>query len=133
MEQQDWPELKTAPSTISLATQRMSGTSARIYAGSLPPSSRETGITRSAAARWIVRPASTEPVKQTRRICGERTMDSSRGREPQWKYWRTFWGRPACRKMSWMCSAMVGVWGEGLRMTELPARRAGIKEFIKIR
>ena len=35
--------------------------------------------------------------------------------------------------MSWMCSAIVGVWGEGLRMTELPARRAGIREFIKIR
>lgn len=32
-----------------------------------------------------------------------------------------------------MCSTIVGVWGEGLRMMEFPARIAGMREFTKIR
>lgn len=52
---------------------------------------------------------------------------------PEWKYWRTCWGRPASWNMETMCSAIVGVWGEGLRIMALPARRAGIREFMRIR
>lgn len=45
----------------------------------------------------------------------------------------TFRGSPALENISDMCSTMVGVCGEGLRMTELPANNAGIKELTRIR
>ena len=32
-----------------------------------------------------------------------------------------------------ICSTIVGVCGEGLRITELPARMAGIRELTRIR
>jgi hypothetical protein len=53
--------------------------------------------------------------------------------EPQWKYCKTPSGRPASVKSFDTCSAMVGVWGEGLSMTELPARMAGMRELTRIR
>lgn len=53
--------------------------------------------------------------------------------EPEWKYCRTPLGRPASAKAPATCSTMVGVWGEGLRMTVLPARRAGMRELTRIR
>lgn len=53
--------------------------------------------------------------------------------EPQWKYWITLSGSPALRKMSWTCSAIVGVCGEGFRMTEFPANSAGISELTRMR
>jgi hypothetical protein len=45
----------------------------------------------------------------------------------------TLSGRPASEKMDAMCSTIVGVCGDGFKMTELPARRAGIREFTRIR
>jgi hypothetical protein len=60
-------------------------------------------------------------------------MDSMMAGEPQWKYCSTPDGRPAVEKALVTCSATVGVWGEGLRMTVLPARRAGIKAFTRIK
>ena len=60
-------------------------------------------------------------------------MLSNRVKEPQWKYWITLSGSPASAKISCTCSAIVGVCGEGLIMTELPASRAGIKELTKMR
>ena len=53
--------------------------------------------------------------------------------EPQWKYCRTPLGRPAASKTSVTLSAMVGVCGEGLRITELPARIAGMRELTRVR
>lgn len=53
--------------------------------------------------------------------------------DPQWKYWITFGGRPASAKIEEMCSTIVGVCGEGLRITELPARRAGMRLFTRIK
>lgn len=53
--------------------------------------------------------------------------------EPQWKYWMTFLGRPASSKMDLICSTIVGVCGDGFKITELPARRAGINELIRIK
>lgn len=60
-------------------------------------------------------------------------MLSKRVKEPQWKYWITLSGSPACANISRTCSTIVGVCGEGLSMTELPASKAGTKELIKIR
>lgn len=60
-------------------------------------------------------------------------MLSKRGIEPQWKNWMTLSGKPASKNMLCMCSAIVGVCGEGLRMTELPASKAGISELTKIK
>lgn len=52
---------------------------------------------------------------------------------PEWKYWMTSGGRPASWNMRWICSAIVGVCGEGFKMRVLPASRAGIRELIRIR
>lgn len=54
-------------------------------------------------------------------------------RDPEWTTWRTFGGRPAVVKMERMCSAQVGVWGEGFRRRVLPARRAGMSELMRMR
>jgi hypothetical protein len=54
-------------------------------------------------------------------------------REPQWKYCITSLGRPAAVKISETCSTMVGVCGEGLRITVLPARSAGRRELTSMR
>jgi hypothetical protein len=53
--------------------------------------------------------------------------------EPQWKYCSTPLGRPAASKISVTRSAMVGVWGDGFRMTVLPARMAGTRELTRVR
>jgi hypothetical protein len=53
--------------------------------------------------------------------------------EPEWKYWMMLSGRPAWAKMEAMFSTIVGVCGEGLRITVLPARRAGIRELTRMR
>lgn len=53
--------------------------------------------------------------------------------EPEWKYWITPSGRPAWVKMCAMFSAVVGVCGDGLRITVLPARSAGTRELIRVR
>ena len=60
-------------------------------------------------------------------------MDSIIVGEPQWKYCMTFGGRPASAKMEEICSTMVGVCGDGFKMTVLPERRAGMREFTRIK
>jgi len=52
---------------------------------------------------------------------------------PQWKYCMTFFGRPASSKILVICSATVGVCGDGLMMTVLPESRAGMMELTKIK
>jgi hypothetical protein len=60
-------------------------------------------------------------------------MDSMMVGEPEWKYWITPWGNPASVKAPATCSTTVGVCGDGLRMTELPDRSAGIRALTRIR
>lgn len=60
-------------------------------------------------------------------------MDSRLMKEPQWKNCRTLSGRPASANIRATCSTTVGVCGDGLRMTALPDKRAGIKELTRMR
>lgn len=66
-------------------------------------------------------------------IRGSRTTVSMAVGDPEWKYWSTPEGRPASEKTLATCSAIVGVCGDGFRMTVFPARRAGIRELTRIR
>ena len=72
-------------------------------------------------------------MKHIRAILGSLTIDSIVVGDPQWKYCMTFWGRPASVKIEEICSTMVGVWGEGFKITELPERRAGMRELTRIK
>ena len=45
----------------------------------------------------------------------------------------TFCGNPACENISWICSTIVGVCGDGFKITELPASKAGIRELTRMR
>jgi hypothetical protein len=54
-------------------------------------------------------------------------------KDPEWKNWSTFSGRPASVKAEANCSTIVGVWGEGFRITAFPARMAGIKLLTRVR
>ena len=59
-----WPELVKAPQTAALAARSMSA-SRKTIIGSLPPSSRLTGINRRAARSAITLPVRTLPVNAT--------------------------------------------------------------------
>ncbi len=77
VEPQDWPcQVKFIPATAAAAISSGS-LSGNTIIGFLPPSSSETCLTQtSAAARWIARPVSTDPMKAMRLISGWRTIAS---------------------------------------------------------
>jgi hypothetical protein len=64
VEMQTWPELTSPPHAAPLAARSGSASSSTIM-GSLPPSSRPTGVSVSAARAITFLPVATEPVKCT--------------------------------------------------------------------
>jgi hypothetical protein len=50
-----------------------------------------------------------------------------------WITWMTLCGRPAAEKVVMNLSAAEGVCGDGLMITELPARMAGTSELTTVR
>jgi hypothetical protein len=110
-----------APRSTAVAAASRSALAVTI-AGSLPPSSRYAGISRSAQATATLRPLGTEPVKQSMSTC-----------------WTSRWpvspspamnvSTPAssgtARIVSISGSTNLGATSDGLTITAEPANRAG--------
>ena len=124
--QQSWPALSnTAYGAVAAARSRSA--SANTMFADLPPSSRVTRLTWSAAPRMIRCPTAVEPVKQILRTNGCVT-----NRSPTTEPWpgstvSTCSGRPASSASSPSRMAVSGVSSAGLRTTALPAASAGAK------
>ena len=61
---QIWPELSSPPNAVAFAARSMSAPRVTI-SGSLPPSSRLTGVSVSAARFITILPVRSEPVNWT--------------------------------------------------------------------
>ncbi len=93
--------------------------------GDLPPSSRETGISLSAASRAIPRPTSVPPVNAIFLTSGWRTSASPTIDPLPGRTLSTPLGTPASSQMRASASEASGVTSAGFKMTALPAASAG--------
>jgi len=120
---QSWPALKN-DDTLRLATTASTLASSSTTTGALPPSSRCTRASVSAAARAIALPVPTEPVSDTIRIAGWVTSDVPTG--SPWPV--TTLNTPAGRTSSASSARRIvvsGVSSDGLSTIALPAASAG--------
>ena len=93
--------------------------------GFLPPSSRATFFTVSAAERMIALPVATPPVNETRSTSGLATRAApTSAPEPRTRL-TTPAGTPASASRSTRIRVLRGVTSLGLSTTVLPAARAG--------
>ena len=120
---QSWPELKKPPTLTASATVVGSASSSTTI-GALPPSSRCTRLTVSAAFFAISFPVAVSPVSETRRTDGCRTRRSPAGTPSPVTTWRTPFGRISCAS-STNRSTVNGVCSAGLTIWTLPAASAG--------
>ena len=98
--------------------------SSKTTIGALPPSSRWTRLSVSAAFFAISLPVATSPVSETRRTSGCATMRSPAGTPSPVTTLRTPAGMTSCA--SWTNRrSESGVCSEGFRICTLPAARAG--------
>ena len=98
--------------------------SSKITIGALPPSSRWTRLTVSAAVRAIVLPVSTSPVMETIPIPGCSTIRCPTGTPSPVTTWSTPGGMTSWA--SWTKrSSDSGVCSDGFRIWRLPAASAG--------
>jgi hypothetical protein len=122
--QQSWPALSKTPYGAEAAAFSTSA-SANTMLALLPPSSRVTRFTCSAARAMMRVPTSVEPVKQTLRTSGWVTNRSPTTEPFPGRTVRTCSGSPASRASSPIRIALMGVISAGLSTTVLPAASAG--------
>jgi hypothetical protein len=121
-EAQVWPALRNAAHTIPEAARSRSA-SAQTTAGSLPPSSRVTGVPWAEALAMTRRPVGTLPVNSTLRKRGSLTSEAATASD-QAVTFRTPGGSPARVNRSPMARPMRVVAGAGLRTMVFPAMSA---------
>ncbi len=92
----------------------------------LPPSSRWTCFSPSAAASSTFTPVSREPVSEITRTSGCLTSRSPTAPPPPWTMFTTPAGTPASSKSSVKRWPSAGVSVAGLKTTVLPATSAGV-------
>ena len=119
---QIWPEFIIPPQAAALAARSRSA-SARTIIGSLPPSSRLTGVRVSAARAITLRPVLSEPVNWTKSTLSTRAPPVSPIPCTQSK---TSGPPISCFQASTTSARPSGVNSEGLTTTAAPACRAGI-------
>ena len=127
---QTWPEFDIPYATAALAA-RSRFASASTIIGSLPPSSRLTGVSVSAARTMTLLPVLTEPVNMTMSTSSTSAAPVSPRPVATAK---TPSGMPHSASISAMSSYVSGVTSDGLRTTALPAASAGMqspKELLK--
>ena len=126
MEVQTCPEFIKAPQTQALAARSKSA-SLRTIIGSLPPSSKVTGINLSTARCITFLPVSTLPVKE---IISAWSISASPVLSKPVTTWIRFGGNPAFSASSTPNKAESGVRSDGFMTTALPAIIAGIASPI---
>ena len=99
--------------------------SAKTMLGDLPPSSRETFFSVSAASRMMVLPTSVEPVKAMASTPGWRTMAAPARVPRPGTTFRMPGGKPASAANSPSSRAVSGVSMAGFSTTAFPHARAG--------
>ncbi len=103
---------------------RSRSASASTIIGSLPPSSRLTGVNVSAALAITFLPVSTEPVNMTKSTSS--TSAAPVSPRPV-AIWNTPAGSPHSDIIAASSSEVIGVTSEGLSTTALPAASAGMQ------
>ena len=93
--------------------------------GDLPPSSKDSGVRLSAAARATALAVGTEPVKAMRATPGWDTSAAPASVPMPWTTLKTPGGMPASAVMSAKRLAVSGAHSGGLRTTVSPAASAG--------
>lgn len=108
------------------ATASSRSASAKTRPAFLPPSSKETGASRAAAARMIAVPVRDAPVKATASTpgCSVSHWPAESGPRPCTRL-KTPAGTPASAITSASRQAVPGVSSDGLATTVLPVARAG--------
>ncbi len=99
--------------------------SAKTMLGLLPPSSRPTFFTVSAALRMMCLPTSTEPVKATMSTRGEEARWSPTSPPGPVTTWKTPFGTPASSSRRASSSVVTGLTLAGLTIITLPAASDG--------
>ena len=121
---QDSPEELKMPYNTP-ATAWSKSASAHTMVGDFPPSSKDVGMSFSAANRWMPKPTSVPPVKAMRWIKGWRTKASPTSEPLPGNTLKMPSGTPACWPMRANSKAMRGVISAGLMTTAQPAAKAG--------
>ena len=120
---QSWPVF-VYPANLSVSTSFSTSASSNTTTGALPPSSRWTRFTVSAAVAWMSLPVDVSPVTDTRRTSGLRTSWS-----PTSDPWPVTTLMTPGGKMSAASSAsrsaVRGVSSAGLMTDVFPAASAG--------
>src|SRR6218665_3106926 len=120
----DCPLPSKMPSATAATAASTSASANRIW-GDLPPNSSATGISFLAAISPMRLPLSVPPVKDTIRTKGWATSAAPAPCPVPGRTFRIPSGSPACNAMRATASPVEGVTSDGLRMTALPAARAG--------
>src|SRR3954447_24125724 len=120
---QIWPEFIIPPQAAALAARSRSA-SARTIIGSLPPSSRLTGVSVSAARAITLRPVRSEPVNWMKSTSSTRAPPVS---PTPWTQSKTSGPPISCFQASITSVRPSGVNSEGLMTTAQQACRAGIE------
>ena len=121
---QRWPVVPNADQTIPSTASSTSASSMTMIAF-LPPSSRWTCLSRSAAAFVTATPVSREPVNVITGTSGWRTSASPASSPKPCTMLTTPGGTPASASSSTKRSARNGVSSAGFRTTVLPQTSAG--------
>jgi hypothetical protein len=126
---QIWPEWLNDPNAPT-DTAFSRSTSSRTSSAELPPSSRCTRFSRSAAALAMIFPAWVDPVNAITRISGSSTTAAPTSAPPG-STCSTPSGRPASSKIRANTTPPhTAVRGSGLRTTQLPRASAGATDRI---
>ena len=120
---QSWPELQKLAMRRPSATARGSASS-KMTTGALPPSSRCTRLSVSAAPRAMPLPVPTLPVSETSEISGWRTIGSPTPGPSPVTTLSTPGGRTSAISSA-NRSVEIGVSSDGLSTTTLPVASAG--------
>ena len=120
---QSCPALKY-PATFTHSTAVEMSASSKMMTGALPPSSRWTRFSVSAAFFAISLPVFTSPVSETMPTSGCRTSASPTGSPSPVMTLNTPGGKRSSASSA-ILSAVSGVSSDGLRTTQLPVASAG--------
>ena len=120
---QSWPEFRN-DATRSPSATALGSASSKTTTGALPPSSRCTRLSVSAAVRAIHLPVPTLPVKDTMLISGCWTMCAPTPGPSPVTTFRTPFGRTSTSSSA-KRSVETGVSSDGFNTTTLPAASAG--------
>src|SRR5437763_16629884 len=116
-----WPALEQPPHTAAAAAACTSASSST-SSGSLPPSSRSTGVSVSAQAAMILRPVGAEPVNAILST-PERHNAAPVSPNPV-TTWNTGCSGTTCANASASPTPTMGVYSLGLKTTAFPAASA---------